>query len=104
MLPLTVRLEFKRRYSAIAGLFHIRFAHGDVLEFFLKPPIHRNACRCQSRADATSMGFDGLGSPGGSLMKPGLHPHSSHIAAVAKRPRRHRFRRNRPSAVVRIVR
>jgi hypothetical protein len=37
MLPLRERPEFKRRYSAVAGLFLLHvFAHDDVLEFFFE--------------------------------------------------------------------
>ena len=39
MLPLMERLEFNRRYSRARDYFASRFAHGLVLEFFLKTAI-----------------------------------------------------------------
>ena len=45
MLPLMARLEFNRRYSRARDNFASRFAHGQVLEFFLKTAIARRISR-----------------------------------------------------------
>ena len=56
MLPLMERLEFNRRYSRARDYFASRFAHGQVLEFFLKNAIARKIFLARRTQKNTGLG------------------------------------------------